>query len=235
VIGDLPTLGAFETLTVNVGEKITTPFTPQSPSTGRWIITSSDPSIASILDGVITGVKGGSATISAFQEPSGRYAQSETVQTTITVKPAPVITTPANITLISGTKRVIATPTSNSLGTWSYTSSNPAIVSVSGTTLSALAVGTARITATQAATTAFAAGSSTFSITVTPVPAPRATALKNKRVIAVTVSNATGKQVIVKINGVISRVGNNTVKPGKKVVTVQVAGRIILKKEIIIK
>jgi len=234
VVGAIPTLGVFESRTVNVGEKITTPFTPQSPSTGRWIITSSDPLIASIVDGVITGIKGGTVTISAFQEPAGRYAQSQTVQTTLTVKPAPIITKPTNITLIAGTQRAVTTPISNSPGTWSYTSSNPAIATISGSTISALTVGSTTVTATQSATPAFTGASITFSITVAPVPVPRATALKNKRVIAVTVTNAAGKQVIVKINGVISRVGKNTVKPGKKLVTVQVDGRLILNKVIII-
>jgi hypothetical protein len=54
-------------------------------------------------------------------------------------------------------------------------------------------------------------------------------------VINVTVTNAAGKPVIVRINGVISRVGKNTVKPGRKLVTVQVDNRLILNKVIIIK
>jgi hypothetical protein len=234
VIGTPPALGAFQPLTVGVGEKLTAPVTPQSPSTGRWIFTSTDPTIASIVDNVITGIKAGTTTISAFQEPAGRYGQSPTVQATITVKPAPTITTPANIALVTGAKQVITAPTSNSLGLWSYTSSSPAIAAISGSTISALAAGTATITATQAATTTFSGASRTFTITVTPALVPRATALKTKRVIAVTVTNAAGKQVIVKINGAISRVGKNTVTPGRKLVTVQVGGRLILNKVIII-
>ena len=235
VIGIPPTLGAFQPLTVGIGEKLATPVTPQSPSTGRWIFTSSDPTIVSIVDNVITGIKAGTAIISAYQEPAGRYGQSPTVQATITVKPAPTITTPANISLIAGTQQVISAPTSNSLGTWAYTSSNPAIVAITGNALSALATGTATITASQAATTPFTAASRTFTITVTAAPVPRATALKTKRVINVTVTNARGKQVIVRINGAISRVGKNTVKPGRKLVTVQVDSKLILNKVIVIK
>ena len=235
VIGTPPTLGAFQPLTVGVGEKLTTPMTPQSPSTGRWIFTSADPAIASIVDNVITGVKAGTTVISAFQEPAGRYGQSPTVQASITVKPAPTITTPANIALVAGTTQAITAPTSNSLGTWLYTSSNPAIAAISGSTISAVAVGTATITATQAATATFVGASRTFTITVSAAPVPRATAIQTKRVIAVTVTNATGKQVIVKINGVISRVGKNTVTPGRKLVTVQVDGRLILNKVITIR
>jgi hypothetical protein len=235
VIGTPPTLGAFQPLTVGIGEKLTTPMTPQSPSTGRWIFTSADPAIASIVDNVITGVKAGTTVISAFQEPAGRYGQSPTVQASITVKPAPTITTPANIALVAGTTQAITAPTSNSLGTWLYTSSNPAIAAISGSTISAVAVGTATITATQAATATFVGASRTFTVTVSAAPVPRATAIQTKRVIAVTVTNATGKQVIVKINGVISRVGKNTVTPGRKLVTVQVDGRLILNKVITIR
>lgn len=235
VIGTPPTLGAFQPLTVGVGEKLTSPVTPQSPSTGRWIFSSADPAIASIVDNVITGVKAGTTVISAFQEPAGRYGQSPTVQATITVKPAPTITAPSNIALVAGTTKVISAPASNSLGTWLYTSSNPAIAAISGSTISAVAVGTATITATQAATTTFVGASRTFTVTVSAAPVPRATAIQAKRVIAVTVTNATGKQVIVKINGVISRVGNNTVTPGRKLVTVQVDGRLILNKVITIR
>ena len=236
VIGIPPTLGAFQPLTVGVGEKLTAPVTPQSPSTGRWIFTSTDPTIASIVDNVITGIKAGTTIISAFQEPAGRYGQSPTVQVTITVKPTPTITAPANITLVAGAKQVFTTPTSNSPGAWSYTSSNPAIAAISGSTLSALAAGTATITATQAATATFAGASRTFTITVSPALISSATARKTKkRIIAVAVTNAAGKQVIVRINGSISRVGKNKVKPGRKLVTVQVDGRLILNKVIKIK
>jgi uncharacterized protein YjdB len=235
VIGIPPTLGTFQPLTVGVGEKLTTPVTPQSPSTGRWIFTSNDPTIASIIDNVITGIKAGTTIISAFQEPAGRYGQSPTVQATITVKPAPTITTPANISLVAGTQQVIATPTSNSLGTWTYTSSNPAVAAITGSSISALAAGTATITASQAATSLFTAATRTFTITVTAAPVPRATAIPTKRVINVTLTNAAGKQVIVKINGAISRVGKNTVTPGRKLVTVQVDGRLILNKVIVIR
>jgi uncharacterized protein YjdB len=235
VIGTPPALGAFQPLTVGVGEKLTAPVTPQSPSTGRWIFTSTDPTIASIVDNVITGIKAGTTIISAFQEPAGRYGQSPTVQATITVKPAPTITTPSNIALVAGTKQVITAPTSNSPGTWSYTSSNSAIAAISGSTISALAAGTATITATQAATTTFSGASRTFTITVSAALVPSATARKTKkRIIAVTVTNAAGKQVIVRINGSISRVGKNKVKPGRKLVTVQVDGRLILNKVITI-
>ena len=235
VIGTPPTLGTFQPLSVGVGEKLTSPVTPQSPSIGRWIFTSSDPAIASIVDNVITGVKAGTTTISAFQEPAGRYGQSQTVQTTITVIPTPLVTTPADISLVAGTQKAIIAPTSQSPGTWSYASSNPAIASVAGSTISALVAGSTKITATQAATANFTGASTTFTVTVTAAPIPRATATARNRVITVGVTNTVGKLVTVKINGVTARVGQNTVKAGKRTVIVRVDGKVILTKVFTIK
>jgi hypothetical protein len=171
VIGTTPTLGTFQPLTVNVGQKITTPITPQSQSAGRWIFTSSDPAIASVVDNVITGVKVGTATISAYQEPAGRYGQSQTVQTTITVNAAAAATAPT-------TPKPTPTPTPTP--------------------------------------------------TVTSTTQPAATAFSRNRIITVGVTNATGKKVVVKINGGVARVGENTVRPGNRVVTVEVDGKLIL-------
>lgn len=228
VIGMPPTLGAFNPLTVGVGEKLATPATPQSNSTGRWIFTSSDPTVVSIVDNTITGIKAGTAVISAYQEPAGRYGQSQTLQTNITVKPAPVIAAFTNREITAGTSQAITAPVSQSSGTWSFSSSNPAIVAVAGATISGVTVGTVTITATQAGTPTFASAVRTFTIKVNAAPEPRASAFRSKRVISVNVSNAAGKPVIVKINGATGRIGKNTVTPGKKVVTVQVQGRLIL-------
>lgn len=163
VIGTPPTLGTFSPLTVAATQKLTNPVMPQSSSTGKWIFSSSDPSVVSIIDNVITGVKVGSAIISAYQEPAGKYGQSQTVQTTITVTAPPAPPTPP------------APPA-------------PAA----------------------------------------PVAQPKASAFAKKGAINVYVSNATGKQVIVKINGKTGRIGTNKVSAGNKIVTVQVQGRLIL-------
>lgn len=171
VIGTTPTLGTFQPLTVNVGQKLTTPVTPQSQSAGRWIFSSSDPAVASVVDNVITGVKVGTTTISAYQEPAGRYGQSQTVQATITVNAATAVTAPT-------TPKPTPTPTPTP--------------------------------------------------TVTSTTEPKATAFARNRIITVGVTNAAGKKVVVKINGGAARVGENTVRPGNRVVTVEVDGKLIL-------
>lgn len=134
-----------------------------------------------------------------------------------------------------GASQGIAAPTSQSTGTWSFSSSNPAIAAVAGATISGITTGTVTITATQAGTPTYASAIRTFTVTVKVAPAPRATASKSKRAITVKVSNAAGKPVIVKINGKTKRVGKNKVTPGKKLVTVQVQGRLILNKSFTVK
>ncbi len=98
VIGVTPTLGALSPLEVAVGAKLTSVTNAQSNSAGKWIYSSSNSSIAKIVDNVITGVAVGSATISAYQQPAGKYGQSNTLQAIITVKAAPVVTPTATPT-----------------------------------------------------------------------------------------------------------------------------------------
>ncbi len=68
--------------------------------------------------------------------------------------------------------------------------------------------------------------------TVTPTPSPStlpvATATSRDRIITVNVTNAAGKKVVVKINGGAARIGQNTVRAGNRVVTVEVDGKLIL-------
>jgi hypothetical protein len=91
VIGITPTLGAFSPFEISVGEKLTTAKAPSSNSAGKWIYSSSDPKIIAVIDNVITGVAIGAATISAYQQPAGKFGQSNTLQTTVSVKAAPVV------------------------------------------------------------------------------------------------------------------------------------------------
>jgi limonene-1,2-epoxide hydrolase len=94
VIGVTPTLGAFAPFEISAGEKLTTPKAPLSNSAGKWIYSSSDPKIVAVIDNVITGVAVGTATISAYQQPAGKYGQSNTLQATVTVKAAAVVVAP---------------------------------------------------------------------------------------------------------------------------------------------
>ena len=110
VIGVTPTLGVFAPFEISVGEKLTTAKSPLSNSPGKWIYTSSDPKVIAVIDNVITGVSIGSAMISAYQQPAGKYGQSNTLQTTVTVK-AGVVVTPTPTPTPKPSVSAIANPT----------------------------------------------------------------------------------------------------------------------------
>lgn len=69
----------------------------------------------------------------------------------------------------------ITQPTSNSQGSFTYTSSNPAVATISGNVITVVGVGTSVITANQAAWAIYSAGSATSTLVVSyPAPATAA-------------------------------------------------------------
>ncbi len=66
----------------------------------------------------------------------------------------------------------ISQPTTNSLGAFTYTSSDTAVATISGSTITVVGAGTTTITATQAADGSYGTGSTTATLTVTPPAAP---------------------------------------------------------------
>jgi len=66
----------------------------------------------------------------------------------------------------------ITEPTSNSLGAFTYTSSNTAVATIVGSTITVVGAGTSTITATQAADGIYGTGSTTATLSVTPPAAP---------------------------------------------------------------
>ena len=64
---------------------------------------------------------------------------------------------------------VIAAPTSNSTGAFTYVSSNTAVATISGNTVTILSTGTSTITANQAATGSYSTGSTSALLTVSSV------------------------------------------------------------------
>jgi hypothetical protein len=78
----------------------------------------------------------------------------------------------ANLSSAFGaTPLTIKTPTSDSDGAWSYASSDPKVVAVTGSTLEIVKGGSVTITATQAATALYAATNKTFIVEVSPIAA----------------------------------------------------------------
>ncbi|MEZ7498527.1 fibrinogen-like YCDxxxxGGGW domain-containing protein [Flavobacterium sp. Arc3] len=83
---------------------------------------------------------------------------------------APSISNFNNITkLYFDGNYIIASPTTNSSGAFTYTSSNPAVATISGTTVSITGAGTSTITANQAGDATYYSGSITSTLTVNSV------------------------------------------------------------------
>jgi hypothetical protein len=160
-------------VTIKSGAENFSIYAPLSESPGRWDVVSSDPAVVRVVDVTATNeiklsaLKPGTATITAVQSASGNFAQSAPITAVITVKGTPTITAPAGIERIAGDPAVkLKAPVSTSNGAWSYTSSNTAVASINGDLLTISSAGSAVITATQAATSIWNAGSTTFEVRV---------------------------------------------------------------------
>jgi len=155
----------------SVPEKVTgdAPFTivnPTSNSSGAFTYTSSNTSVATIDGSMVTIVGKGTSTITASQASTTNYL-SGSITATFIVRPTPVITNFATITKTFGDAAFsIVAPTTDSDGTFTYTSSNTAVATVSGTTITILGAGTSTITASQANTANYGSGTIATSLTV---------------------------------------------------------------------
>ncbi len=84
-----PTVGSLPAMTVHVGQPAFTPVPPTSNSTGIWDYESSNPRVATIVDGLIKPISAGTTVITATQEGTTVYNQSAAVTSILTVTPAP--------------------------------------------------------------------------------------------------------------------------------------------------
>ena len=168
VAGLVPTLGTLAPVTIGVGDHVVSIPSPTSNSSGKWSYTTSDPAIATVVNGTLIGVKAGTTMLSATQAPAGKYGQSNTVQATLTVLPAPTVGSLPNISLVVGqAPATVTNPTSDSTGAWTFQSADSSVISVSGNTITPVAAGKATVIATQAATPTFGDATVSFTVTVT--------------------------------------------------------------------
>ena len=162
VIRATPTFGTFTVPAKNFGNASFTLTAPTSNSNGAFTFTSDASNVATVTsEGTVSIVGAGSANISVSQDASGNY-NTRTVSGELVVSPiAPTIGT---FTIpqknINDSSFNISDPSSNSTGAFTYTidSSNVATITSSGE-VSLVGVGTATITATQAASTNYTSGS----------------------------------------------------------------------------
>jgi uncharacterized protein YjdB len=112
---------------------------------------SNDPAVATVdsSTGLITAVGGGAATITATSTTDGSIKATATVNVTVPITGLSL--NPATLDLTKGNTAALTpafTPVNTTQTGLNWTSSNPAVVTVSGGTVTAVGGGTATITAT---------------------------------------------------------------------------------------
>jgi hypothetical protein len=174
VLGGPPTLGKFANVEVALRPLSANTFTltpPTSSSSGAWTFVSSDSSIVSIVGNIATLYQVGAVTVTANQSASGNFGPSGSTTMRFTVLPAtPTLATWANIEKSYGDATFALTPpTSSSAGAWTYSSSNPAVATVTGNTVTILGAGQSTIIATQAANWNWSETTTQLTLNVLPI------------------------------------------------------------------
>ena len=169
----LPTLSALPAITKTYGDANFIISVPTSNSTGAITLSSSNTSVATISGTTITIIRAGNTTITASQAGDTNYDPGATTTVLTVNKATPILGTLANITKNYGDPSFTLTnPTSNSTGAITFASSNTAVATISGNTVTIVGAGTATITATQVTDANYLAGTTTATLTVnklTPV------------------------------------------------------------------
>lgn len=260
-VNSAPTLATLGDLQKVFGDGEQTILPPTSDSKGAWTYSSSNVDVVKINGQKLDFVGAGSAVITMTQAADDYWLAGST-----TFKVTVLGTTPTVGTLIPVKVEVgeslssIPSPTSNSLGKWSYTVTDPAIAKVVNNAIVGVSVGTTTVIATQMPAGKYGQSNSVqATLTVIPAtvkaaPAPKpstsakpeakpGTTSTSKPVVKVTVKNkkriikvaVVGSIVKVKINGKKAKLGKNKVNVGKNEVIVRVGSTVIFKKSYMIK
>ena len=165
-----PTIGALTPISYTLGgiPNNTLPIVaPTSNSTGAWVYTVADPTIATVNGSLLVILKAGSTTVSAKQNPAGSFGYSATLTTPLVVSQKAVITPLPNLSQVVGDPAIeIAPPVTQSTGTWTLSSSDSTVAAVNGLEITVGNAGSAVITLTQAAQGTWLANSTTFTVSV---------------------------------------------------------------------
>lgn len=163
-------LGSISAITTTLDQGTVTLTPPKSNSPGAFTLSFENPTIATAKGLVVTLLAPGTTRITFTQAASGAYASAtRTVQ--FYVRPGtPKLGTFASKTVALNTGSLtLDAPTSTSKGSWSFSSSDPAIASVNGNKVSLLDGGKVTITATQGATAEWLSAKTTMELTITAV------------------------------------------------------------------
>ena len=192
-----PTLSNFSNITMALNAAPVTVTPPTSTSAGAFTYSLDNTTVATLnvnaQSGAVTvkPLAVGTAKITATQAPTSTNATgsiSATLTVTGSTPNPPTLTGFSDITTTVGAAPVPLTPpTSTSAGAFTYSIDNAVVATITvnaqsgAVTVTPRAVGTANITATQAPTSTFAAGSIAATLTVNP-PAPKITNFSDRTI-----------------------------------------------------
>ena len=162
-----PALGAFTVPSRVLGSAAFALTPPTSTSSGAWSYSSGNTNVATISGNTVTIRGAGTAVITATQAASGNFNAASVTGNLVVSRVAPVLgafTVPSRA--FGSAAFGLTPPTSTSSGAWSYSSGNTNVATISGNTVTIRGVGTAVITATQAASGNFTVASATGNLVV---------------------------------------------------------------------
>ena len=124
---------------------------PTSPSAGAFTYASANPAVATISGDTVTITGAGSTMITATQAADGNYTGASITATLTVEQGVATINWVASINRTFGDAAfALPLPTSNSTGAFTYSSSNPAVATVSGNTVTIVGAGSATLFVDQA-------------------------------------------------------------------------------------
>jgi len=223
-------LSNFSIPTKTVGNSAFTITQPTTNSSGSFSYSSSNTSVATISGNTITIVGAGTATITATQATTETHTSATT---TTTLQVDKITTSITGFSIPSKTfgnsTFTITSPTSNSNGSFSYTSSNTSVATISGNTITIVGVGSTTITASQAETTSYTSATltTTFQVSkgtpsITGFSIPTKTYGDSSFTITQPISNSTGTFSYSSSNTSVATISGNTITivgPGTATIT----------------
>ncbi|MBO4855523.1 Ig-like domain-containing protein [Candidatus Saccharibacteria bacterium] len=219
-------------VSVNVGAttQLVATILPQSASNKKVTWTSSNTSVATVSNGIISGIKAGTATITA------KTYNGKTAKATVTVNnvlPTSIALNTNTVALVEGsTYKLTATisPSNSTNKTITWSTSNAAVAKISGGTITAVKAGSATITAKthngKTATATITVTTKVINVTgvsINPSSASIYVGSTKALVATVTPSNATTKAVTwTSSNTEVATVSATGVVTGKKAGTAKI-------------
>ncbi|QNN46135.1 IPT/TIG domain-containing protein [Thermomonas brevis] len=145
-------------------------------STSPLVFASTSPAVCTVSGSTVTMLAAGNCALTANQAADANYTAAPEATLTVAIGAAtPVISWGGAIHKTEGEAAFdLPEPTSTSPGAFAYASSDASVATVSGRTVTIVGSGVATLTATQAATANYTAGTATLELTVDARPDPTA-------------------------------------------------------------